>query len=322
MARFGDRLCVLTVALVLGTAAAAEVREAGADSDAWVDGLRNFSPGAGAGFGRDQRPWIVLGPPEGAGPLEGGVDVLSLGHGGALTVVFRDNVVVDGPGDDLVIFENAFYSGVVGGSVFEEYAFVQMSTDGRKWFAYPVDIESKSGLAGRTPVFANSINEIDPLSVDSGGDRFDLAVVGLPMIRYIRVIDAGDEIDDQGNDVIGGDNAGFDFDAAAAIHSECPGSVSGIVLNGNTPVPGVRLRLKPVNFGRKNLKVSAHDGRFRFPRVLPSGAYRLKAKWRGVARRTVDLRVTFDNADIDVTIDFQSEPSRNRFVRGSESGLP
>ena len=41
----------------------------------------SFEPGGNAGFGQDQLPDVVLGPPMGKGTSRGSLDVLSLGVG-------------------------------------------------------------------------------------------------------------------------------------------------------------------------------------------------------------------------------------------------
>ena len=63
--------------------------------------------GDGAGFGQDQFPSIVYGPPLGAGPNSGSLDVVSLGMNGFIVVDF-DQMIVDGEGPDLIVFENVF----------------------------------------------------------------------------------------------------------------------------------------------------------------------------------------------------------------------
>ena len=63
--------------------------------------------GDGAGFGQDQFPSIVYGPPLGAGPNSGSLDVLSLGKNGFIIVDF-EQLIVDGDGPDLIVFENVF----------------------------------------------------------------------------------------------------------------------------------------------------------------------------------------------------------------------
>src|SRR6267378_6444976 len=54
-------------------------------------------------------PGIVIGPPGSATPTTGSLSVMSLGHGGRITLEFTDNVIVDGPGPDFIAFENPFF---------------------------------------------------------------------------------------------------------------------------------------------------------------------------------------------------------------------
>jgi hypothetical protein len=178
----------------------------------------------------------VLGPPHGAGAFQGSLHTLSLGLGGSITVAFTDNAVVDGPGPDLTVFENAFLlSGLVTGAPFVEPAVVSVSADGEHWVSFPCAMDVPPyhpGCAGIYPVFAT---EDDPASAltpsttpiadlvgvpfdefvppaGSGGDSFDLAAVGLAAARFVRV-DAGP------NRVGLAGLAGFDLDAMAAVHS-------------------------------------------------------------------------------------------------------
>lgn len=53
----------------------------------------------------------------------------------------------------------------------------------------------------------------DPLNpAESGGDSFDLATLGLPWVRYVRITDADTLVADSG--------PSFDLDAVAALHWE------------------------------------------------------------------------------------------------------
>lgn len=63
--------------------------------------------GTGGGAGESGLPAIVLGPPRGGGAFQGGTDTVSLGLGGTITLAFDDNLIVDQPGPDLPVFENA-----------------------------------------------------------------------------------------------------------------------------------------------------------------------------------------------------------------------
>ncbi|MFP2933092.1 cell surface protein, partial [Pyxidicoccus sp. 3LG] len=104
-------------------------------SDPYADEVVSFVPGEGAGFGQDLYPGVVLGPPSGMGPANGSLDVLSLGRAGKITLRFTDVGVVDGPGVDLLVFENAF--ALVGGTTYSETGVVEVSEDGTTWHAFP-----------------------------------------------------------------------------------------------------------------------------------------------------------------------------------------
>lgn len=176
--------------------------------------LVRFEPGPGAGFGEDALPCVVLGPPVGGGETQQGLDVLSLGVGGE--IVLRLGLdAVDGPGADLLVFENAFR--VSGGAVtFAEPGEVAVSADGVDFLPFPCDPEAtdlaRSGCAGVRPVLApgpdGAVDPTDPAV--AGGDAFDLADVGVDRARYVRIRDAGVSN-------VGPDTRGFDLDAVAVV---------------------------------------------------------------------------------------------------------
>lgn len=182
----------------------------------FADRVVLFQPGSGGGNGQDKLPDIVLGPPQGAGKLKAGRDVLSLGEGGVIVLEFVDNEVIDGKGPDFIVFENPFL-GAPGNDPdfgFFELAKIEVSLDGELWKEFPYDTASRKGCAGHHPVLANSDeNEIDPTDPKkAGGDPFDLKDVGLKRIRFVRITDV---LSFGGNDGA----AGFDLDAIAAVHS-------------------------------------------------------------------------------------------------------
>lgn len=209
-------------------------------ADSFVDRVAVFEPGPGAGFGQDAFPEIVLGPPIGAGTSGGSMDVLSLGDGGVIVLEFVDNIAINGPGPDLIIFENAFFAGGDPENVFCEVAFVEVSQDGIEYHRFPNDYDPDgtpvnnpdnwTGFAGVAPVLSRPDNGIDPTDPDTaGGDLFDLDDVGLEWVRYLRIIDTGEgdtaATDDDGDIIYdpglpGGTMAGFDLDAVAAVFSE------------------------------------------------------------------------------------------------------
>jgi hypothetical protein len=247
-----------------------------------LDAVKAVEVGDHAGFGSHRLPRVVFGPPRGRGLLEGATHVYSLGHGGSITVSFRDNIVVDGPGADLAIYENAFHVGVETGPLFTEFGIVEVSADNRAWYRFPFDADTGAGLAGQAAVISNPANGEDPLAAASGGDRFDLADVGLEMIRFVRVIDGGDDLDDYGK----------------------PATVIGSVASSGTMVAGARVKLVPLDGSRKKRRRTGADGRFRFGRVLPVGIHELRVRKVGVGTAVEPIYIDLDQlfAEVDVTL--------------------
>ncbi len=174
--------------------------------DPWADAVVRFQPGEGAGFGQDRFPAVVLGPPSGAGANAGSTDVLSLGREGFIELEFLDLVLIDGPGPDLLVFENGFTG-------FLETGTVAVSDDGVDWREFCPG----GACAGLQPVYANPANGVsgtDPTV--SGGDAFDLADVGLHRARFVRVRDSGQ------NQFYGPPGGGFDLDAVAVVNGVVP----------------------------------------------------------------------------------------------------
>ncbi|TDI87854.1 MAG: T9SS type A sorting domain-containing protein [Caldithrix sp.] len=185
------------------------------DSDPWADIVVSFTPGAGAGFGQNFFPDNVLGPPDPDqaltefNPSSKPQELLSLGQGGGIVLEFTDNFIVDGEGVDFTVFENVFFFS--GSTVpFIEAAFVAVSMDGENWVEFPWDTTTFEGFAGVTPTFDNQ-NPTDPNV--SGGDSFDLADVGLPYAKYVKLTDIGDLKKE------GPFNGDFDLDAVVAVNS-------------------------------------------------------------------------------------------------------
>jgi hypothetical protein len=207
------------------------------EHDPFVGRVVEFNQGDGGGYGMDRFPDIVLGPPRGAGATGGSTDVLSLGDGGSITLEFVDTIALNGPGPDLIIFENPFYTSGDTENVYAEVAFVEVSQDGQTFIRFPNRYDPEgtpvnnplnwSGFAGVEPVYSHPDNGIDPTDPEqAGGDLFDLDDVGLDWIRYVRIIDTDEGENaafcDHGNRIYdpglpGGFTAGFDLDAVAAI---------------------------------------------------------------------------------------------------------
>jgi len=173
----------------------------------------SFEPGDGAGFGQDRLPDVVLGPPYGKGPGAGSLDVLSLGRAGVI-VLELGSEAVDGPGVDLLVFENAFHG--PDGRLFAETGIVGASPDGVTFVDWPCDADDPSGLfagcAGVQPVGSmpdDGIGPTDPAA--AGGDGFDLSAIGLASARFVRIRDSGLNL----SIAPGG---GFDLDAVSIVH--------------------------------------------------------------------------------------------------------
>ena len=121
----------------------------------------------------------------------GSTDVFSLGYRQGeddyLVVRWRGARVLDGPGPDFVVFENAFDAG--GGSDrFMDHVVVCVSEDNQSWVCFPHDYQATDesvyeadptswvGFAGVAPVlFHCELNPVDPFDRQAaGGDAFDL----------------------------------------------------------------------------------------------------------------------------------------------------
>lgn len=191
-------------------------------ADAFADRVVSFSPGESSGFGADCFPYVVLGPPWGSAGQQS-LDVLTLGKKGSIVLAFDDVGLVDGPGTDLLVFENPL-------SAFPETGEVEVSADGQAWFKWPCDGTNKDagypGCAGVRTVQSSPDNGIPATDPErAGGDRFDLATLeGLPdagfVGRFVRIADTG-------LNAYSGSNGGFDLDAVAVVN--------GTPLDGGTP---------------------------------------------------------------------------------------
>ena len=122
----------------------------------------------------------------GAGERAGGTDVFSLRPDERLVLRWSGRRVVDGPGADLVVFENAFR--VDESAWFLDPVVVEVSRDGVTWVAFPHDYEADdetvydprpaawSGFAGLGSVTLHEEDRpLDPFDRGAGGDAFDLA---------------------------------------------------------------------------------------------------------------------------------------------------
>jgi len=188
----------------------------------WAESVVDYEPGEGV-----DDEWTDTA--NATGPAEGtAADILCLGSDGAATLSFAAPIA-DGPGPDLAVFENSF------SDVFLELAFVEVSTDNKKFARFDV--------VSLTPAPVPSFGTMDPTLVQglAGtcarglGTPFDLAAlaghpavvggdVSLDEIRFVRIVDVvgdGGSTDSLGNPIYDpyptAGSAGFDLDAVAVL---------------------------------------------------------------------------------------------------------
>ncbi len=193
-------------------------------ADRFVTGVVSFSPGPCAGFGAGAMPQIVEGPPVGAGTSAGSTDVVSLGVGGTIVLSFAPNAIVDGPGVDFVVFENAFYIGGNPNNIYAEPGEVSVSDDGTTWQVYPCTATQApyGTCAGWHPVLSSPQDGVSPVDYPAcGGDGFDLADLGVTHARYVRVRDIGSETCPT-DPKLRTNDMGFDLDAISILNAEVP----------------------------------------------------------------------------------------------------
>ena len=187
-----------------------------------------FQPGEGqnAGQGPEYYPDNIFGMPSPNAsettPAASPEDVLSLGMGGEIIVGFGGEVL-DRPGPDFVIFENAFLN-PINQKIFKEPAMVSVSQDGIEFHDFPFDSLTLEGCAGVTPTYGDQ-NPFDPEV--SGGDKFDIGELGLDDIRYIKIKDITQMIyENKDHPYYDPILSGFDLDAVLAYDANQSTSVA------------------------------------------------------------------------------------------------
>ncbi|MCX6141401.1 MAG: hypothetical protein NTX15_11350 [Candidatus Kapabacteria bacterium] len=129
-------------------------------------------------------------------------EICSLGLGGSIVLGYRSAALVDGQGADFIVVENTFrYSDQ---RVYAEPAHVEVSADGVLWKAFPFDSATLVGCAGITPL----------------GDSFDLALIGVDSVRWIRLTDVTSIIiKDPKHAYYDPTLSGFDLDVVIGLHT-------------------------------------------------------------------------------------------------------
>ncbi len=193
-------------------------------SDPFADSVVYFHKGTGS-WANQNPPYFpenVLGAPSATAsetvPASAPEEICSLGLGGEIVLEFTDNAIVNGDGIDFTVFENAFriMYGPRAGEIFAEPGKVAVSKDGITFYEFPYDSLTLEGLAGKTPTNGSA----DPTNPDSsGGDGFDLSVVGLDTAYFVKITDVTEIVQDTSHPYYDPTANGFDLDAIAAVHS-------------------------------------------------------------------------------------------------------
>jgi hypothetical protein len=183
--------------------------------------VHTFVPGSGQTVGQEPEyyPANVLGLPDTTArrnvPATDPHQILSLGYGGEIVLRFAEPIV-DGPGPDFTVFENAFYY-TLGGreKIYAEPAEVSVSRNGVSFAAYSYDPQTLEGLAGTRPTYGDQ-NPYDPRV--SGGNSFDLAELGIDSVLYIKIRDVVSIIvNNVSHPYWDPTLSGFDLDAVLAL---------------------------------------------------------------------------------------------------------
>jgi hypothetical protein len=242
------------------------------ESTPYAQSIEEHVRGEGDGFGLELLPEIIMGAPKGSGKNQGSTDVLSLGLGGSITLGFGGSYLYDGPGPDLLVFENAFLVAGQSEETFAEPAVVALRAPGEDTYTeLPCDLSSwpYPGCAGVAPVLAGpAFRDVDPTDpARAGGDAFDLGAHELEEALAVRLSDANVSTNT-------GVNSGFDLDAIALIHVypsdvvALEGPLSGTLSRGDTiPLPrfdfvradGSRIYAAAVTL-RADVALELHEG--------------------------------------------------------------
>ncbi len=167
-----------------------------ASSQQGIDTVFSFTPGTGQNAGQSAQyfPQNIFGIPSRTAnstvPESSPAEICSLGFGGEIIVGFKGHYLYDGPGPDFIIFENVFINPLTK-KMFVEPAVISVSQDGVNYIQFPYNPETLEGCAGLTPTNGDQ-NPFDPNL--SGGDKFDIADLGLSMISHIKITDISEQI--------------------------------------------------------------------------------------------------------------------------------
>lgn len=158
-----------------------------ADHDPWADRVVSFTMGKPAAKICTDPATTLHKPDHRTKPQK--LTCLAMGHGGVLVLEFVDNRLIDGPGDDLVIFE-------VGPAV--EPMDIEISENGKEW----IKVGQMKG--------AKCVLDIGPAVSAALGARI---AESSGMFRFVKITDAKSGKSNRSK------KAGADVDAVGAMNS-------------------------------------------------------------------------------------------------------
>ncbi len=171
------------------------------------------------------------------GKAGGALDCISLGDGGTAILTF-DFPIRNGEGYDFAVFENGIKMPEPPYQYFLELAFVEVSTDGKKYVRFPAisNTQVQQQIESFGQISPEQINNLAGKYIANYGTPFDLdelrdsVGINTDSINFVRLIDVGGIIDskyasyDSKGNIINDPfptefwSGGFDLDAVGVIH--------------------------------------------------------------------------------------------------------
>ncbi len=224
-------------------------------------------------------------------------DVVSLGDGGSATLAFA-HPITNGPGPDFAVFENGFPSQTPPYGDYLELAFVEVSTDGKRFVRFPsVSLtQDTAQIGGFGQLNPEKIHNLAGKYVADYGTPFDLkdiadsTGVDIDSINYVRIVDVTGDIDsayaryDSRGNIINDPwpspywTGGFDLNAVGVIHERnltsvlssrgsqhnfavCPNPANRNVMIENQRAGGKNFRLGVYSLNGKMMLLSGSAGK-------------------------------------------------------------
>lgn len=247
-----------------------------------INRVFSFKPGEGQNLGQSEEffPANIFGAPSRIANEQvaeaSESEVLSLGFGGEIIVGNSDYLIVDGDGADFTIFENVFLNPVTQ-RLFKEPAVVSVSKDGKNYTEFPYDFASLEGCAG-THITNGNADYCNPNI--SGGDSFDLSLIAMDSVRYIKIKDITVRVKDNPNHkYFDFSLSGFDLDAIV-IHNFVSEPISDIQTN---ITKDYHIRSKTIESmeSTNQFEIYSLEGRL-IAQYYGIGTFRIEVETRGI----------------------------------------